>query len=86
MVNSDSEKEKEAPSDIQNGCSIRKACKQYGLPKTTLLAIIKRGGKSKHVSRTTLTSREEEKIAECVKESARRGFGITAEQVREGVK
>ena len=77
---------KQALSDIQNGCSIRKACKQNGLPKTTLLAIIKRGGKSKNGSRTILTSREEEKIAEWVKESARRGFGKTAEQVREGVK
>ena len=33
-----------------------------------------------------MTLREEERIAEWVKESARRGFGKTAEQVREGVK
>eukprot|EP00112_Aurelia_sp_Birch-Aquarium-sp1_P002049 Seg1223.3 transcript_id=Seg1223.3/GoldUCD/mRNA.D3Y31 product="hypothetical protein" protein_id=Seg1223.3/GoldUCD/D3Y31 len=77
---------KQALSDVKNGSSIRKACKENGLPKTTLIAIVKRGKISKNGKETVLTSREEERIAEWVKESARRGFGKTAEQVREGVK
>ena len=63
-----------------------KHAKKMRLPKPMLIAIIQRGKISKNGKQTVLTSREEKRIAEWVKESARQGFGQTAEQVQEGVK
>ena len=77
---------KNAIAEIKNGCSIRKASKDFGIPKTTLCRTIRSGKIKKFQRKTILTSKEENCVIEWVKECAQRGFGKTGDQIREAVK
>ncbi len=78
---------KRALLDITNNDkSIKKASKDYGIPRSTLSDAFHRTGSKPSERKTVLTAKEENLLVEWIKESGRRGFGKTCDQICEAVK
>lgn len=83
----DNEQLRKALLEIENGSSLYKASKEYGVPEQTLRRTLHNNGKIAHNGNSTILSeREENAIAEWVQKSGRRGFGKSPTLVWEAVK
>ncbi|KAL8608163.1 hypothetical protein ACOMHN_016618 [Nucella lapillus] len=66
---------------VRNGNSLRTAAKEHGVPHTTLRDRLKGRISIRQKPRTVLPPEEEGKVLEWLKESSRRGFGRTKQQL-----